>query len=163
MADTTKYNGITMMESVIYLGMFAMLFLTLMQFYFNIGQANQRSSATLNIQRFEIFLTEHLEDTMRNSDSFDSANSTTDVDLSTVRVAYGAGYKEYYVNDGTLYITDGTNTYAITSPNIDVKKFRADVVQDADTTMYRIDFTIEMSDRNITTLSLEHELFYILP
>ncbi len=158
-----KYNGITMMESIIYLGMFALLFLTLMQFYFSIGSSNQRASATLKIQRGEIFLSQHLEDTIRKSDSYNSTNSITGVDLSTLRFNYGVGYKEYYVDDGILYIDDGTNSYQISPPDIEIVVFRADVIQDSELSVYRIDLTIEMRDPDIPNLIMSKDLFYITP
>lgn len=157
------YKAITLMESTIYLGMFALLFVTMMQFFFTIGSANQRSSGTVNLQRFKIFLTQHLEDTIRNSDGFDETNSTTEQDISTLRFFYGAGYKEYYVSNGTLYITNGTNAYPVTSPSVNVSKFRADVIQDSGGKMYRMDLIFELQDRKVITVKTDHELFYIVP
>lgn len=158
-----KYSGITMMESVIYLGMFALLFLTLMQFYFSIGNSNQRASATLKIQRSEIFLSQHIEDIIRKSDSYNSINSITGVDLSTIRFNYGAGYKEYYVDEGILYLDDGTNIYQISPSDLEIAKFRADVIQDSELSIYRIDLTIEIRDPDIPTHVKTKDLFFIKP
>lgn len=156
-----KYKGITLIESTVYLGIFAMLFLAMMQFYFTIGTSNQRSSAQTTLQKNKIFLSEHTELTIRDSDGLDVANSIIETDSSSVRFHQGDSYVEYYVIDGVLYLDDGNVATRLTPPTVEVERFRADLTQDSDNTLYYLQLQIDLRDKNIDTIQQEIELFYI--
>lgn len=156
-----KYKAITLLETSVYLALFALLFASMMQFYFTIGDANRGSEARLQNQRLTLFLSEHMDDTLENSDSFDPSNSSFDNDNSVLRFTFGSEYKEYYIQNGSLYLTDGTDTFLLTPPDTEVAIFHADVSRDEEQQLFAIDIDITIQDTDVPNSSEQIDLFYI--
>ena len=156
-----KYRGITLIESVLYLGLFAITFTTIMQFYFSTGNSNIRSAENFRIQRTRIYLVEHLDTTFEEAVSVDVANSTFDDDDGVVRLNVGAGYVQYQINsDGQIEVTDGTNTDPLTPPSLNVSKFRIDRSTSGTSSLDFLEFSIDVEADNIagldTTISVDY-------
>ena len=158
-----RYSGILLIESVVYLGLFALLFLALIQFYFTIGSSNQRSTANLLLQRTRIFLAEHTEETIRDSLSFDILSSKLDDDSGILRFETTTGYKEYYLENGVLKITDGVDIFPLTPPNTLVTRFRGEVAEDSGSNMYYLEIYIDLQNQDLTTVTQDLNFFYITP
>lgn len=58
-------RGITLIEVVLYLALFGMFFLVMVQFFFFIGDSNQLSGESMKIDRTMIYLSQHFEDTFK--------------------------------------------------------------------------------------------------
>ncbi len=72
-----RLSGMTLIEVVLYLALFAMFFLVMVQFFFFLGDSNQLSGENLKIDRTMIYLSQHFEDTFKRGVSIDEGEDGT--------------------------------------------------------------------------------------
>ncbi len=69
-------KAFSLFEIVLYLALFGMVFLTAIQFAFNIMDFNQKAAQEIELEKTIIFATEHLSQTFKNAVTIDAAGST---------------------------------------------------------------------------------------
>lgn len=92
MQQTRKnFKGITLIEVVIYLALFGMFFLVMVQFFFFLGDSNQLSGESMKVDRAIIFLSQHFEDSFQNSEQIVTANTSFDVNIGQLAISESGG------------------------------------------------------------------------
>lgn len=109
-----KESGLTYTETIIYVGIVAIVVVTIVSILVQLVNMKTRadtfsaiSSETTNF--FEKIITD-----VRNSDSFTVENSTT-LTLTKEATTY-----QYFLQDNQIYFNDGIDSYALTSTLINV-------------------------------------------
>lgn len=67
-------KGMTLVEVVLYLALFGMFFMVMVQFFFFLGDNNQLSGESLKIDRSIIFMSQHLENTFQRGISIEESS-----------------------------------------------------------------------------------------
>lgn len=142
----------TLVETILYLGLFAIIFIVIIQFAFTIGDATDRASAQNELQRNLIFINEHLEETIRSSVAVDDTNTTFSDPDGTLRLTRESGYLEYTVNNGVLTLSDGTNTYDLSSPRLNLSQFQIERIDNRDGSIggVQVTFVINSNKKNVS-------------
>jgi len=84
-------KGMTLIEVVLYLGLFGMFFLVMVQFFFFVGDSNQLSGESLKIDRSIIFLSQHFEDSFKKGISIDEEGTVFGSDSGQLILSVSEG------------------------------------------------------------------------
>ena len=123
-----RLKAFTLVETILYLGLFNVIFFAVITLTISLSQNNSASEYKNAIEKNTMFVTEHLTDTFSKGLTVDSANSTFATNLGKVRVTSATGYMQYTVSNGKLTVTNGTNTYELTDKFVNVTMFQVDPV-----------------------------------
>jgi hypothetical protein len=67
-------------ESVVYLGLFAIIFLVVMQYFFSISAQNEYAESSIETEKSVIFLSDHISNTFGEIHSIDASSSQFNLD-----------------------------------------------------------------------------------
>ncbi len=160
----TNIKGLTLIEVVLYLALFGMFFLVMVQFFFFIGDSNQLSGESLKVDRAMIFLSQHFEDSFKNGVSVDEINSIFDNDTGklSMSVKWPGNQTpedfEYTLTQGVLF-AGGT---AITRGDLQVTKFLLESIEDNADNLVGVKITIGLSSRGRNPVNKEISNNYLL-
>lgn len=137
----------TLIELVLYLALFAIFFVAMINFFFFISDSNQLSGETLKVDRTVIFVTQHLQDTITSSTGVAISPS------SSFGVVNGSIYLEnendtnYTLSAGRIQFDNGPETLPITRSDLEVTKFLLEEILDNSDTVIGVQITIEVQSR----------------
>lgn len=116
--------GITLIEVLLYLAIFGLVFMTIIQFFFFLEDSNRLAAETIKIDRNVIFLSQHFEDSFKN-------NSRVIVNPPHT----GSSTATYFDNE--LVTTDDADGIIVLDPSTDIiDEFNNTTTNDV---IYRID------------------------
>jgi hypothetical protein len=156
-------NAITLVESVLYLALFGIFFVIVIQFAFSIGQQNTKSELDNTLNRGIIFINEHLNDDFINALSEDSALSTFGNDNGVLRLNMPASkYAQYSISSGRLQFSDNGTTYFLTPLELTVNQFLLTRINNAAGTSVGAQLTLTMSSTKYTEITDTYSTSYVL-
>jgi len=118
-----KLKAITIVETLIYLVLFGVIFIAIIEFFITMRDNNKSAIEKVNLEKVTIFLTNHLSDSFKNSLSIDELNSDFEINSGNIRVIKTGKYIEYsLVNDVLTFSDNGTNK-VILDPDYKVTRF----------------------------------------
>lgn len=158
--DRKKLKGMTLIEVLVYLAIFGMFFVVMINFFFFVEDNNQLSGEALKIDRAIILLSQHFED---------SFEKTTSVGVSTVYnnnngalYLVGSPNLNYTVLNSKLQFNDGLSTKQITRDDVEVTKFLLEQIRDnSDTIIIGVEITVGIRSRADNSISNEFTNSYI--
>ena len=123
-----KLKGITAIESVIYLALFGLIFIAVMEFVITIRGNSQISMEKVNLEKVIIYLNNHISDSFINSTNIDDGNSIYANDGGKIRIVKATGYKEYSLNSGIFTYNDNGTVLNVLDPDYHIEKLRFDKI-----------------------------------
>ena len=146
-------NAISLVETVLYIAIFSIIFTSIVGFALTIAQSNQNANLRNNIERSAIFLDEHITESFLSSNSIDNNESVFNQNDGLIKIYNSTNSYIYSLSDGRIIIdSNGTQNY-LTSPDLNVSKFLIEEVLSptGSTTGVRISFQINSVNKlNIT-------------
>ncbi len=127
-------KGVTLTETLIYIVLFGIIFLAIMQFLFTMNEGNRVATYRNEIDRSVIFLNEHLNDSFESAASIDDINSIFDSDNSKLYLYTGSGTTSinYRLENGNIILNKNAQDYLISSPRVEVTQFKLERILNAD-------------------------------
>lgn len=153
-------KGMTLIEVVLYLAIFAMFFIVMINFFFFVQDSNQLSGETLKIDRSTILITQHFEDSFKQSDSV-GINTIPDIDNGTLELL-GDVDVTYSILDSRLQFDNSESTKPITRSDIQVTKFLLEEILDNSDTVIGVKITVGIRSASDTTINSEFTNSYII-
>lgn len=143
--NRTTFRGITLVETMLYITIFGLIFLSIMYFFFSISDSNTKGEAIININKSEIFLNQHLNNTFSDTISIDTLASVFGDDQSSVTLNTTSGVVVYKILDNSIYYEVNSQDYLLTNPSIKVDSFYLDQVEKIDGSVIGVKVRIIMS------------------
>jgi hypothetical protein len=153
-------KGMTLIEVVLYLAIFAMFFIVMINFFFFVQDSNQLSGETLKIDRSTILITQHFEDSFKQSDSV-GINTIPNIDNGTLELL-GDVDVTYSILDSRLQFDNSESTKPITRSDIQVTKFLLEEILDNSDTVIGVKITVGIRSASDTTINSEFTNSYII-
>jgi len=156
-------KGMTLIEILLYLALFSIFFLVMVEFFLFVNQSNQLSSETLKLDRSVIFLTQHLEDSFEKK-SFTSVTDIEESDLDKLELSDSEEPEYIYQvedEDGELQFNDGSGNVQITRSDIIVDKFSLEEILDNEDTVIGAKITIRLKSKTDNTVQREFSNSYL--
>ncbi len=158
-----KQKAITLVESVLYLALFGIFFVIVVQFAFTIGQQNTKSDLDNTLNRGIIFVNEHLNDDFINALSVNSGLSTFGSNSGVLRLNMPASkYAQYSISSSRLQFSDNGTTYYLTPQELTVSQFLLTRINNAAGTAVGTQMTLTMSSNKYPEITDTYSTSYIL-
>ncbi|MEI7578474.1 MAG: hypothetical protein WCJ58_00365 [bacterium] len=125
-----KLKAITLVETIIYLALFAIIFTAIIQFVLSIQESNLKVNTDNTLAKQKIFITEHLEDSFRNTSGIDTAQSAFDSDQGRIYLTTSTIFKTYYLENNRLIFSANGQINPITPDTMNVTKFHLTKIND---------------------------------
>jgi len=140
-----KLKAITLVESTIYLALFGIMFIAIMQFVITMRDNNRVAIEKVDLERVVIFLTNHISDTTKNATSIDEANSVFALNDGKLRIIKEGNNYEYKLENGSLIYTDNTTPIMILDPDYKVTRFYLEKIYNNQNSLLgtRLELTVE--------------------
>lgn len=149
--------GMTLVEVILYLALFALFFVVMINFFFYLEDSNQLSGETLKIDRSVIYLSQHFEE------SVSIADSITDPDLTSGLELIGDSTMTYSVPTDKLIFEDDSTPFQLTRDDLEVTNFSLEEIMDnSDTVIIGIEITVGIRSRSDNSISREFTNSYFL-
>lgn len=125
-----KPAGGTLVEVLVYLGLFALVFVVFIRLFWYVTENNQRANYRIELTRSAVFVHEHLETAVASPNKIDKDSSVFDSDEGKLVLTDGLNTLEYILANGVLYVQSGGTAIAITSSRHTVEKFYLECIAD---------------------------------
>ncbi len=150
----SKNRGVTLVEMLVYLALFGLIFLSIIEFALTISEGNRVAGRRMEIEKTVIFATQHLEDTFGKAVSIDEVNSTFDSAAGKLRLNLDAGYAEYNIASGRLNFDNSGETNFLSSSDYVIDQFYLERILRRNGTLQGVRLTLQISsvkDVSVTT------------
>ncbi|MFQ5492694.1 MAG: hypothetical protein ACE5DX_00850 [Candidatus Dojkabacteria bacterium] len=126
-----QLKGITLIESLVYLAVFGVMFFAVMQFVFTVIDSNRRANSINEIDKAAIFINQHINDSFDTASSVNTGLSTFDDNNGVLRLNVTGGYIEYNLDSDRLNFDNNGVTSSYLSPlGLELSSFFVEQIQD---------------------------------
>lgn len=146
-------KAMTLVELVVYLALFGLIFLSIMQFVMATNQNNDTARGRNLMEKNTIFLLRHLEQSFSTVQSIDEVNSMFDVEQGKLILNTNQGNKEYQMSSGQLIYSFDGNQYDLIQPGFEATNFKIEKILNNDNQLVGVLITITMDSINILNVN----------
>jgi hypothetical protein len=118
----------TLLETILYLALFGMIFTSIVQFGITMAENNRIAEYRNQVSRAATFITTDLLSKFKRGQSITAAQSIFDNDVGKVVLVQPSATYTYTMASGRLTLGNGTVTDYISSPDVTVTQFRVEPV-----------------------------------
>lgn len=141
-------RGITLVETIVYLAIFGVVFGAILQFMISVNEQNYRAEFKTNLGKGVMFMTEHINDSMGLATDIEVPSSTFLSDNGVLRLNYSGGFMRYSLNGGRLYFERNAETYFVTAPRFAIDQLYFEQVLDEDLNLIGVRMTMHVYSRD---------------
>ena len=117
-----KLKGITIAETLIYLALFGIIFIAIVEFFITMRDNNRITIEKINLEKVTLYLTNHISDGFKNSIGIDENNSVFAQDASKIRILKNGKYIEYSLQNNSIIYSDNGTVLTILDPDYRVTR-----------------------------------------
>lgn len=114
-----RLKGITLIESLVYIGLFAIIIIMILNFMLSAQESTLRNIRKSNLHHSSTLVVQHFEESFNSALRVNDMNSVFEDDNGRLELISEVGAKQYSLINSRLYY-DGV---AITPPSISVTRF----------------------------------------
>jgi len=157
-----KLKGISLIEVLIYLAIFSLIFGVIIQYMLSVSENNRKTFLKRDAGNTTIFVSEHLKIDFALATSIDTVNSTFNNSNGKIRLLLPSGYVEYTVLNNRINVNkNGVNNY-ITTNKFYVTNFYVEQVLSQSNTLAGARFTIDFYPLKNSISSSRLQTMFIL-
>ncbi|WKZ30835.1 MAG: type II secretion system protein [Candidatus Dojkabacteria bacterium] len=143
-----KYSGITLIEVLVYMALFGVVFALVVGVLIQTREQNRRARDSIKIEQNMMFIDEHINMVFNDVDSINAAGSVFDNDTGTLQLTLNdASTVEYERVGGTLNFTRDSTTSPLSNNAVTVSQFRIEQVLDEDSNLIGVRVSCEVNSQ----------------
>jgi len=123
-----KLKAITLTETVVYIAIFSIFMLTLMQFFISIQINQDKVYKELELEMNRIFVTNHFEEKIKNKFILDQQNSLIDEEIAEIVFLSENKTLSYKIITGNLILDNTNEIISITNNKAVVETFQVEPI-----------------------------------
>lgn len=143
-----KLKAITLIETIVYVAIFSMFMLTMMQFLISIQVNQDKVYKELELEMNRIFLTNHLEKTLRYNFNLEENTSVFDENNSIGVFANNQEELIYRKEEGELVLQKNLNTTKLTNSKALIQSFNLTPIRTEGNEITAIRINIDLAHRD---------------
>lgn len=151
-----RLYGMTLVETLIYIGLFAIIIVMVVNFMITTLQSSTRISRNGLLDQNMSFLANHMEDTFDRALEINSTGSIFENNNSVLNIQLPSGPQSYLLNEGTLFY----NGARLTPPSVRISRFFVSPVYDG--AMNILAVRVQIQSENSSDSSIHDELNILL-
>lgn len=148
-----KFKAMTLVELVVYLALFGVIFLSIMQFVMATNQNNDTARGRNLIEKNTVFILRHLEQAFSSVQSIDEINSIFDIDQGKLVLNTNDGIKQYQLSGTKLEYNYGGSDFDLVQPGFEITSFKIEKILNNDDQLVGVIISITMDSINLINVS----------
>lgn len=119
----TICKGATLVEALVYLALFAMIFVVFIRLFWYVSENNRRAMYRIEMAESAMFVYQHLSDGFNSATGVNIDNCVFEQDSGVLSLVLGEESLTYMTVDEVLYVEDSVSAIAVTSNKYNVSRF----------------------------------------
>jgi len=144
-----RIKGITLIESVVYIGLFSIIIIMILNFMLSAQESTLRNIRKSNLHHSSTLIAQHFENSFDTVLGISNLNSVFDNDNGRLELLFEMGAKQYTLVNSRIYF----DTVAITPPSISVTKFNLTPVYQGKVDIQGILLSVDLVSNKDSSLS----------
>lgn len=153
-----RLKGITLVETMLYIGLFSIIILIIINFMLSAQEASRRNDVNSDLSRASELISQHLSYSFDRAVSVNELNSIFDTSQGVIELNFSNKIKQYALVDSRLYF-DGI---PISPSTILVSQFLLQPIYKSENTIIGIRIAIELQSKKDLTFSKTVNLLEIV-
>gem|GEM_PF-1382618 len=150
-----RKDGATLVEVLVYLALFAMIFVTFIRLFWYVSENNQRATYRGELDRSSMFVFEHLNTVVDNASSINDELSSFATEEGVLSMQVNGAEVSYSLANGVLFYQSGGVATPITSEKYGVERFYLEQVLNSSDELIGVRVTllvkpVQMDDMSFT-------------
>lgn len=159
-----KFRAITLMELLVYLALFGIIFISVLQFTLQVEENNRRSLNHNLLQKYSIFINQHIAQTIDDTDSIDTAGSTFDNPQGVLDLnLFGGSATTYTLSGGQLSVNRGSGAVDLTPSYLTIDNFFLEQIEDSEGNVIGVKANLHMYSNFDSDVDNTIETNFLLP
>ncbi len=153
-----KLKAITIFEVLIYLALFGVIFVAIVQFVIAVRDSNSMAEYRSELEKVNIYTMNHLNSSFSVANDISDADSVFLADEGKIRLILSSKFVEYYLDEGVLYYNDNGTVHNITNPDYIINRLYFEKIENNDGELKGIRCNLEIVSikasnvvKNVTT------------
>lgn len=155
-------SGMTLIEMIVYVALFGMIFATIVLFATTISNYNQDARDMTTNGKQILFIDEHLADSIKQSSSINEDTSVWKQDNGDLQLLGINDTYRYVVENGSLVFYRNSDRHLLTYPNIRVSRFYLEDIRDEENAIIGVRLEISVFIKGNNDESLTRQALYLL-
>lgn len=157
-----KLKAITLLETIIYLAVFGVMFIAVIEYVFSVADNNLSANAENSADKQIILINEHLTQTFKDATVIDVNNCIFDDDNGILNLTTPTGSIIYSISGGRLRVSvDGVNSY-LSDDNFNLTKLRITRIDSMDSTGIGAKVNLLLESVSDTSITRNLDTSYVL-
>lgn len=153
-----RLKGVTLVETMLYLGLFTIIILIIMNFMLSTQESARRNDIESSLQICSSFVSQHLSSSFRSVKSIDKVNSIFNSEQGKLSIVFSTGNKEYSLSNSRIMF-DGT---PITPQDLSIRVFNITPIYKEPDSIIGINISITIESKIDSSLSHTSNLLYLV-
>lgn len=154
----SKLKGITLVESLVYIGLFSIIIIMILNFMLTTQEGTLRNIRKSNLHHSSTLIVQHFEESFDTVLSVNETNSIFDNDNGRLELLFDTGLKQYTLVNSRLYF----DTVAITPPSLSITKFNLTPVYQGGTDILGIILSLDLVSNKDNSLTEEINMLFTI-
>jgi len=157
----TKF-GFTLIESLVYIGIFGVFFITVVQFTLNVQESNLNANHRKLISTNSMYVSNYLQDSFNNSTTVNNSVSVFDNTNGVLRIENGTDFFEFRLSNNILVVNKNGVEFQLLYDDVIVNSFKVEKVLDTASQISGIRISINYVSLKKTAITLALTTMYYL-
>lgn len=162
MRSQSLKSGFTLIETLMYVGIFAVFFITVVQFSLNIQDNNLIATYRKVVATNSVYVANHLQDSFKNSTSVNTTTSVFDVTNGRLRIENGSNFYDYSLSNSILFVNINGTSYQLLYDDVQVTGFLVEKVVDSTSQIIGVRLSITYASAKKFSVNLSTVTMYYL-
>lgn len=157
-----RYKAITLLETIIYLALFAVIFVAIIQFYFMMARNNRVAQERVEMHKIILFVNQHFSESFEEASSIDLDNSVFHNDNGVLRILTDGEYLEYSLSSSRIIVDNNGDINYLTPESFGVLSFRFEEILDSEDNNVGIRVVILFQSKNYENITQEISTSFVI-
>jgi hypothetical protein len=146
-----KANAMTLVETLVYLVLFGVIFVAIMQFVISTRKNDDIAGQRNELEKAVLFIVNHLDDSFSQANGVINANTVFNSNTGKIRLQLATKYVEYNITGSKLHFSDNGTDYPLLDVDYQIDKFYLEQILNNDNVLMGVRCEIQVTSiRNPT-------------
>ncbi|MFA5623219.1 MAG: hypothetical protein WC981_03250 [Candidatus Dojkabacteria bacterium] len=155
---TSKLKGVTLVETMLYIGLFAIILIMVLNFMFTTQESTLRTNRKGEIHKVAQFALQHLDDSFDRADGVSLTNTTFGSEQGKLELTFNTESKQYTLTESRLFY-DGV---AITPSSVTVNSFYLEPVYQQSPEIVGVRVTFSLTSSADSSITEDINMLYVI-
>lgn len=157
-----KAKAMTLVEILVYLVLFGVIFVAIMEFVISTRKNNDVASQRNELEKSVLFVVNHLDDSFSQANSVISGNTVYNSNNGKIRLQLSGKFVEYSIVADKLNVNDNGTNYLLLDPDHKIDKFYLEEILNNDNVLMGVRCSIQITSIKSSLITKDFRTSFML-